>query len=55
MKKLTLFVNDDCVCVSVTAFTKKGNIDNIDVHAFGIQDTDTLIMPTAVMDPTELK
>lgn len=22
MKKLTLFVNDDCVCVSVTAYTK---------------------------------
>lgn len=48
-------MNDDCVYVSVTAFTKKGNMDNIDVHAFGIQDTDTLIMPTAVMDPTELK
>lgn len=55
MKKLTLFVNDDCVCVSVTTYTKKKDLDNIDVHAFAIQDTDTLIMPTAVMDPTELK
>lgn len=54
MKKLTLFVNDDCVCVSVTTFAKKENIDNIDVHAFGIQETDTLIMPSAVMDPTKL-
>lgn len=39
MKKLTLFVNDDCVCVSVTAYTKKKDLDNIDVHAFAIQDT----------------
>lgn len=30
MKKLTLFVNDDCVCVSVTAYTKKKDLDNID-------------------------
>ena len=55
MKKLTLFVNDDCVCVSVTTFTKKENIDNINVHAFDVQETDTLIMPSAVMDPTKLK
>lgn len=34
---------------------KKENIDNIDVHAFGVQETDTLIMPSAVIDPTELK
>ena len=27
MKKLTLFVNDDCVCVSVTAYTKKKDLD----------------------------
>lgn len=55
MKKLTLFVNDDCVCVSVTAFTKKENVENINVHAFDVQESDTLIMPTAVMDPIELK
>lgn len=46
MKKLTLYVNDDCVAVSVTTLTKKENIDNINVYAFDVQESDTLMMPT---------